>query len=171
MSLLKKVLNAVKKMFKVSVKRPRGSRRFSKRVKRSVKVRKASSVRKISKPSVKKSKPAKGPKPDKPILKKQITAPVRPKAKVQDKVRSLKTAQVGEVTHYFDKIKVCVIRIDRGILKKGDRLVIAGNKGSLTQLINSMQIENADVSVARKGQLIGLKVAKEVYVGDSVAIL
>lgn len=128
-------------------------------------------VRKITKPSVKKSKHVKGLKSAKSILKKQSHNPVRPETKVQEKKRSSKAAQIGEVTHYFDKIKVCVIRIDRGILKKGDHLVIAGNKGNLTQLVGSMQIENEDVSVARKGQLIGLKVAKEVYVGDSVAVL
>ena len=61
-----------------------------------------------------------------------------------------------------------MVKIDHGEVKKGDRLLIEGNKGSSIQVINSMQIENEDVAIARKGQLIGLKVKKAVHAGDLV---
>ena len=76
---------------------------------------------------------------------------------------------VGEVTHYFDKIKVCVVRIDFGSLKKGDRVLIRGKDCNLVQTISSMQIENEDVLAANKGQLVGLKVNRAVSVGSTVS--
>ena len=81
---------------------------------------------------------------------------------------SPKAVPLGAVTHYFDRIKVCVIRIDHDHIKKGDSLLIQGPKGALVQKVSSMQIENEDVSSARKGQLIGLKVTKAVFAGDHV---
>lgn len=78
---------------------------------------------------------------------------------------------IGEVTHYFDKIKVCVVRIDVGMLKKGDRILISGKGSELIQTVDSMQIENEDVVIARKGQLVGLKVKEAVIVGSKINAL
>ena len=79
--------------------------------------------------------------------------------------------ETGEVTHFFDRIQVCVIKITRGGIQKGDRLLIEGKAGQLEQKVTSMQIESQDVNSARRGQLIGLKVNKPVKVGDRVYIL
>ena len=168
MSLLKKVLNAVKKIFKVTVKRPKKTRKASRKVKKVVKVQRSSPSRKTKKLSAPKKISKKNFKAAKSFPKKQTASSTQPRPKTSPK-QLPQLAKIGEVTHYFDKIKVCVIRIDKGTIKKGDRLIIEGNKGSLSQAVSSMQIENEDVVSARKGQLIGLKVAKEVYVGDAVA--
>ena len=76
--------------------------------------------------------------------------------------------KVGEITHYFERIKVCVVKITQGTILIGDRVTIASAKSSFVQKIWSMQIESVDVKVAKKGQLIGLKVDKAVTVGDIV---
>ena len=76
--------------------------------------------------------------------------------------------QAGEITHYFDRIKVCVIKITNGSILIGDRLTVKGPKTSFVQKVWSMQVESQDVKVAKKGQLIGIKVDKPVAVGDIV---
>ncbi len=76
--------------------------------------------------------------------------------------------KVGEITHYFDRIKVCVIKVTQGTILIGDRLTIVGPKVQFIQKVWSMQIESEDVKVAKKGQLIGLKIDKPVRVGDMV---
>ena len=75
---------------------------------------------------------------------------------------------IGEITHFFSKIQVVVVRIDKGILRVGDKIQIKGRKTNLVQRVASMQVESVDVKVARKGQLIGLKVDKAADVGDKV---
>jgi len=77
-------------------------------------------------------------------------------------------AQAGVITHYFDRIKVCVVKLTKGSVLIGDKLTILGSKTKFVQKVWSMQIESEDVKVARKGQIIGLKVDKVVAVGDKV---
>ncbi len=77
-------------------------------------------------------------------------------------------AQVGIITHYFDRIKVCVVKLNQGTVLIGDKLTILGDKTKFVQKVWSMQIESEDVKVAKKGQIIGLKVDKLVVVGDKV---
>jgi hypothetical protein len=160
MSLFKKVMKAVKKLFKATVKR----RAPKKRVKKAAhKVKRLKPARPI-RPAKSRPKPVVKTPQKKPIaVKKVASGPKTPK--VQPKSPGL---LVGEVTHYFDRIKVCVIRIDRDHIKKGDRLLIVGPKGESIQNVSSMQIENEDVTSAKKGQLIGLKVSKPVFVKDAV---
>ena len=76
--------------------------------------------------------------------------------------------RTGEITHYFDRIKVGVVKITRGSVLIGDRLTIVSKTGRFTQKIWSMQIESRDVKVAKKGQLIGIKLDKPVAPGDIV---
>ncbi len=90
--------------------------------------------------------------------------------KSKPKVKPKKTNEklIGEITHYFSKIKVIVIKISAATLKVGDKIHIKGATSDFTQTIKSMQIESKDVKSARKGQVIGLKVTKQARVGDNV---
>lgn len=105
----------------------------------------------------------------KPSKKKSLRSRKAP-AKKAPKKKSIPVnlVKVGEITHYFDRIKVCVIKVTQGTILIGDRLTIAGPKVQFIQKVWSMQIESEDVKVAKKGQLIGLKVDKLVRVGDMV---
>ncbi len=75
---------------------------------------------------------------------------------------------VGEITHYFSKIMVCVVKIEGASLLIHDQVHIKGATTDIRQAIRSMQIESRDVTVARSGQLVGLKVSRMVRVGDRV---
>jgi len=75
---------------------------------------------------------------------------------------------VGEITHYFGKIGVAVLKLSDTI-KVGDQIKIVGKEGEeFTQTVDSMQIEHENVSEAKAGDLIGLKVIQKVREGDKV---
>ena len=61
-----------------------------------------------------------------------------------------------------------MVKLTQGTVLIGDKLTIHGPKTKFVQKVWSMQIESEDVKVAKKGQLIGIKVDKLVAVGDKV---
>ena len=66
---------------------------------------------------------------------------------------------MGEVTHYYDKIQVAVVKLTSGDLKVGDKVRLTDTAGEeFEQEIKSMQIENAKIEIAKKGDEFGLKV-------------
>ena len=75
---------------------------------------------------------------------------------------------IGPVTHYFDKISVCVVNCSRGPLKIGDRIKISGKNTLFEQAVQSLQVESRDVKTVAKGQLVGLKVKAQARAGDLV---
>jgi len=75
---------------------------------------------------------------------------------------------VGEITHFFAKIQVVVVKMTKGNLAVGDNVRIYGKSTDFIQTVRSMQIESVDVRSARSGQLIGLKVEREAKVGDKL---
>jgi len=119
--------------------------------------------RKGVKKSAVKKKMKKPPKVAKKAPKAAKNAPKVLKSKVDPSL-----LEVGGITHYFDRIKVCVVKVTQGTILIGDKLTIIGPKTKMVQKVWSMQIESEDVKVAKKGQLIGLKVDKVVAVGDKV---
>jgi translation initiation factor IF-2 len=127
--------------------------------------------RKARKPArrkaVLKSPVKKSPAKKSPVKKKIVKTLKKPLAKAKALTApDPSLMQVGVITHYFDRIKVCVVQLTQGTVLIGDKLTILGDKTKFVQKIWSMQIESKDVKVARKGQLIGIKVDKMVAVGD-----
>lgn len=76
--------------------------------------------------------------------------------------------EVGEVTHYFSKIGVAVIKIAKGELKNSDTIHIKGANTDFTQVVGSMQVDHKPVESAKKGESIGLKVEEQVREKDRV---
>lgn len=75
--------------------------------------------------------------------------------------------KIGKITHYFDKIGVCVVDLS-ATLKVGDKVKISGHDNEFEQEITSMQIEHEQVQQAGKGKSVGLKVDQPVREGDEV---
>lgn len=70
--------------------------------------------------------------------------------------------KIGKVTHYYDKIGVAVVKLDSG-LAKGDKIkFMRGGEDMFEQEVESMQIEHDKIDSAKKGDVVGLKVDKEV---------
>jgi putative protease len=76
--------------------------------------------------------------------------------------------KVGLVIKYFGKIGVAAIRLSEGSLKVGDQIHIVGHTTDITQRVDSMQVENANVQEAGPGADIGIKVKDKVREHDIV---
>lgn len=74
---------------------------------------------------------------------------------------------IGKIVHYYNKIGVAVVLLSKA-LKAGDKVKISGHDKEFIQEVNSMQIEHKEVSLAKKGDDIGLKVDQAVKEGDVV---
>lgn len=75
--------------------------------------------------------------------------------------------KIGEVTHYFGKINVAVLKLKKE-LKIGDRVHFLGKHTDFPQEIASMQIEHKDVSEAKVGSEVAVKIQERVRRGDNV---
>jgi putative protease len=96
----------------------------------------------------------------------------RPAKKVLKKASAKKPAvkkekKVGKVTHVFGQIKVAIVKVS-GDIKLGDVLHIKGGTSDFDQKVVSMQIDHKKITKAKKGDVIGLKVAKKVREGAEV---
>ncbi|MGB9732609.1 MAG: translation elongation factor-like protein [Candidatus Micrarchaeia archaeon] len=74
---------------------------------------------------------------------------------------------VGEVTHYYDKIGVAIVKLSNR-LKVGDIISIEGKSTNFQQKVESIQIEHINVEEAGSGESIGLKVIQKVREGDKI---
>ena len=74
---------------------------------------------------------------------------------------------VGKIIHYFDKINVGVVAVNR-IIRNGDKIKVGKNDNFTEQVIKSLQINHTKVEHARKGQEVGLKVKCQIRKGDLV---
>ncbi len=75
--------------------------------------------------------------------------------------------QVGTVTHYYGHLSVGIIEL-QDVLKIGDTVHIKGHTDDFTEAVESMQIEHANVTEAKKGDVIGIKVTQKVHPHDKV---
>jgi hypothetical protein len=76
--------------------------------------------------------------------------------------------EMGRVTDYFAKINVAALEITGEGLQVGDTIHIKGHTTDLQQTIDSMQIEKNSVSLAKKGDKVGIKVKDRVRPQDTV---
>ncbi|HOW36073.1 MAG TPA: hypothetical protein PL155_06650 [Candidatus Omnitrophota bacterium] len=166
MVFIQKFLKAIKKRF---IKNRPSSRRKKKAVKKNPRKKSRPSpkkplskkIRKVARPKNKKSAVKR-----KPLRKSKIISRAKPKPK-KESPGSL----IGEITHYFPKISVCVVKVTSGRLCVGDVINVRGHTSSFTQPVLSLQIEHLDVQAASKGDLVGLKVIRRTRAGDKVYTL
>ena len=188
MPILKAFLKSLKKIFKKKRRIKKKKRRVGKRKItpagkstrkriRSVRKKASSGKRTISARSSSRKKYSRSPKRTKTRLKlKGRLAASRSGQKTtktklsagQPKTVPVKEVLVGEITHYFSKIEVCVIKVTGTGFKVGDRLHIKGGSSDFIQTVKSLQVESQDVPAARKGQLVGLKIIHKAGEGARV---
>ena len=97
---------------------------------------------------------------------KSIAKPTKPKLKKpQTGIKNAKEKAIGKVTHYFDKVKVCVLKLS-GALLVGDKIRIKGGRDTdFIQKVSSIEIAGEKIIQAKKGQEIGVKVKEKVRAG------
>ncbi|MDP6388072.1 MAG: translation elongation factor-like protein [Candidatus Pacebacteria bacterium] len=74
---------------------------------------------------------------------------------------------IGKVTHYYSKIGVAIIELSNSI-SIGDILHFKSATTDFEEKIFSIQVEHKDVSSAKKGEVIGVKVSEKVRGGEEV---
>jgi selenocysteine-specific translation elongation factor len=74
---------------------------------------------------------------------------------------------IGKVSDFFARPVVAGIELTAP-LKVGDTIHITGHTTDLELIVNSMQINNVNVSEAKAGDAIGIKVSDRVRRGDTV---
>jgi len=76
--------------------------------------------------------------------------------------------EIGYVSNYYKNISVAAIEITSGLVSAGDTLQFLGHSTDFQVAVDSMQIDHASVTEARKGDSIGLKVSAKVRKHDKV---
>lgn len=74
---------------------------------------------------------------------------------------------VGMVSDFFAHPVVAGIDLVNTV-KAGDKIHIQGHTTDLEFIVSSMQINNADVTEAKNGDAVGIKVSDRVRIGDKV---
>lgn len=75
--------------------------------------------------------------------------------------------EIGVVDHFFGKISVGIVKLT-GILKVGDTIHIKGKQADFSQEVESMRIEFDNITEAKEGDKVGIKVTEPVHTNDKV---
>ncbi len=79
----------------------------------------------------------------------------------------MKEKEVGVIKDFFAHVVVAGIDMT-GTLKVGEKIHIKGHTTDIEMDVDSMQIDNKNVTEAKKGQSVGIKVPERVRPGDVV---
>jgi len=74
---------------------------------------------------------------------------------------------IGTVNDFFARPVVAGIEMI-GTLKTGDKIHITGHTTDMEIVVDSMQIDNANVAEAKAGDSVGIKVPDRVRGGDKI---
>lgn len=86
---------------------------------------------------------------------------------LKKKAAAPKIKILGRVVHFYDRISVAIVEL-AAPLRVGDTVLIKRGDQELVQRVGSMQVNHVPVTVARRKQVIGLKVGSPVHVGALV---
>lgn len=75
---------------------------------------------------------------------------------------------IGKVVHYYDKLGVAIIDLDKGGLKVGDQIKFKHGEEEFTQEVDSLQVDHKSVDSVKKGDSFGLKVNQPTKPGTQV---
>jgi putative protease len=75
--------------------------------------------------------------------------------------------EIGKVSDFFARPVVAGIELTAP-LKLGDKIHITGHTTDIELTVESMQINNVDVKVAKAGDAVGIKLSDRARRGDTV---
>lgn len=78
---------------------------------------------------------------------------------------------VGEVIHYFAKVKAAVVKVKKEKVLIGDEIKIKGHTTDLIQKVKSLQVDHVQVESASKGKEVAVRLNGRARVGDKVYVL
>lgn len=74
---------------------------------------------------------------------------------------------IGKVTHYYSKIGVAIVELSDSI-SIGDVLHFTAGNTDFEEQLSSIEVEHENVSSAKKGDVVGVKVSQKVRGGEQV---
>lgn len=87
--------------------------------------------------------------------------------KIVARTKAPKIKITGRVVHYYDRIGVAIVEL-AAPLRLGDMVVIKNRGEEFVQLVDSIQIDHKSVEVAKKKDVIGMRVMMPVKEGALV---
>ncbi len=75
--------------------------------------------------------------------------------------------QIGKVAHYYDKIGVAVVKLDKK-LTVGDKVRLQHGEDSFEQTVESMQLDHKSVNEGKKNDEVAIKVDQKAKEGTLV---
>jgi putative protease len=87
---------------------------------------------------------------------------------IREEVNKVAEIQVGVVKSFFAKPSVAAIEVTGEEIRMGDTLWFKGFTTDFRQEVQSMQEEKQPITVATKGQLVGIQVKERVRQNDRV---
>jgi putative protease len=75
--------------------------------------------------------------------------------------------RIGRIAHFYPEASVAIIELVSPA-RKGDRIIVRGSLTKLQQTIDSMEYEHVQISVAERGQSVGVKIVGRVRKNDVV---
>ncbi|MEK7176935.1 MAG: hypothetical protein AAB719_01390 [Patescibacteria group bacterium] len=78
-----------------------------------------------------------------------------------------KSNKLGEVNHWYDKISVAVIKLNKA-LKVGDEVKFKRGDKQFSETISSMQLDHEPVKSGKKGDEVAVKLSQSAKEGTEV---
>ena len=78
-----------------------------------------------------------------------------------------KSNPIGKVAHWYDKLGVAVIKLNKAI-KVGDRIKVKRGDQEFTDTVTSMQLNHESISSGKKGDEVAVKVSQPAKEGAEV---
>lgn len=79
---------------------------------------------------------------------------------------------IGRVTHYYPKVNIAEIKVDTGLIKKGDQVLFIGKTtGVLDGYVKELRVDRNIVNEAKKSDLITIEVLDRVRINDKLYII
>jgi translation elongation factor EF-1alpha len=122
----------------------------------------------VKKPVKKAQKKAVAKKPAAKAKKKTDTAKKQPAKKALSIPSGASLEEVGIITHYFQKVDAAVVKLTKGSLSVGDKIVIKGHTSDFKEKVESIQLDHVPIPTAEQGAEIGLMVKSKVREHDAV---
>lgn len=74
---------------------------------------------------------------------------------------------IGKVVHWYDKLGVAVIKLNK-TLKVGDQIKVKRGDYEFTDTVTSMQLDHKPVNSGKKGDEVAVKVSQQAKEGAEI---
>ena len=79
---------------------------------------------------------------------------------------------IGRVTHYYPKVNIAEIKVDTGLIKKGDQVLFIGKTtGVLDGYVKELRVDGSVADEAIRGDVITFEVSDRVRINDKLYII